>query len=372
MRNVFRVAAALTALASCRIPALATKPANVLVVINESSPLSRAAGEYYCRKRAIPEQNVCTIKTSAGETVTRAVYETGIAGPVAHCLKSRGLVEAILYIVTTAGVPLRVKGTVSMTGDNASVDSELTLLYGILKGEKPPIAGPLNNPYYRRRDISFTHPLFPIYLVTRLAGYDLQEIRGIIDRALEARNTGKVVIDLRATGSREGDEWLRTAAILLPRERVLFEETTAPVYGVKDVIGYASWGSNDPARKKRKPGFTWLPGGIMTEFVSTNGRTFERPPVNWNISTWKDTQLWFAGAPQTLTADYINEGATGASGHVDEPYLTLTPRPDILLPAYLAGRNLAESYWMSMPAVSWQNIVIGDPLCSLGKPAPVR
>ena len=71
-------------------------------------------------------------------------------------------------------------------------------------------------------------------------------------------------------------------------------------------------------------------------------------------------------------ADYINEGATGASGHVDEPYLAYSPRPDILLPAYLGGRNLAESYWMSIPALSWQNIVIGDPLCSLGKPAPAR
>ena len=107
----------------------------------------------------------------------------------------------------------------------------------------------------------------------------------------------------------------------------------------------------------------------MTEFVSTNGRTFQRPPDTWTIGTWKQRQLFFAGAPQTLTADYINEGATGASGHIDEPFLAFTPRPDVLLPAYVSGRNLAESFWMATPAISWQNIVIGDPLCSLGKPA---
>ena len=73
-------------------------------------------------------------------------------------------------------------------------------------------------------------------------------------------------------------------------------------------------------------------------------------------------------SPQTLSADYIHEGATGASGHVYEPYLTMTPRPDLLLPAYYRGRNLAESYYLSIPRLSWQNIVIGDPLCSLGKP----
>ncbi len=108
----------------------------------------------------------------------------------------------------------------------------------------------------------------------------------------------------------------------------------------------------------------------MTEFVSTNGRTFRKPPASWNISSFKneDTPKWWVGSPQTLTADYIDEGVTGASGQTEEPYLALTPRPDYLLPAYYVGRNLAESYYLSIPAVSWQNIVIGDPLCSLGKP----
>ena len=76
----------------------------------------------------------------------------------------------------------------------------------------------------------------------------------------------------------------------------------------------------------------------------------------------------FFGSPQSLTADYIHDGATGASGHVYEPFLGYTPRPNILLPAYYRGRNLAESYYLSIPALSWMNIVIGDPLCKLGPP----
>ena len=47
---------------------------------------------------------------------------------------------------------------------------------------------------------------------------------------------------------------------------------------------------------------------------------------------------------------------------------TMTPRPDLLFPAYFSGRNLAESYYLAIPALSWQNIVVGDPLCSLGSP----
>ncbi len=50
-----------------------------------------------------------------------------------------------------------------------------------------------------------------------------------------------------------------------------------------------------------------------------------------------------------MTADYIHDGVTGASGHVYEPYLQFTPRPNILLPAYYHGRNLAESYYLAIP-----------------------
>ena len=63
------------------------------------------------------------------------------------------------------------------------------------------------------------------------------------------------------------------------------------------------------------------------------------------------------------------EGAAAATGHVNEPFLAMTPHPEYLLPAYYSGRNLAESYYMSIRALSWQNIVIGDPLTSLGPPA---
>jgi len=87
----------------------------------------------------------------------------------------------------------------------------------------------------------------------------------------------------------------------------------------------------------------------MTEYFSTNGRTFERPPENWDISNWQSRELWFHGSPQTLTADYILEGATGASGHVYEP-LAMTPRPDLLLLAYYRGPNLARELLSGHPA----------------------
>ncbi len=345
--------------------ALAQGPANVLIVVNRTSPVSMRIGEYYRARRGIPEENVCAINAPDAETITRNGYDETVAGPVAACLKSRHLQEKILYIATTLGVPLRIGGSGGLEGDQAAVDSELALLYQDLHGARHETRGMMANPFFGMKAVPFSHPQFPIYLVCRLAAYDFEEVKGMIERALVARNRGRVVIDMKSPTDQTGDDWLLDTAILLPRERVILDQTPEVLYGQKGVIGYAAWGSNDPNRKRRFVGFEWLPGAIVTEFVSTNGRTFARPPDNWNITTWQDTAHLFAGSPQSLSADYIHEGATGASGHVFEPYLHLTPRPSFLFPAYLSGRTLAESYYLAIPALSWQNIVIGDPLCRL-------
>ena len=348
--------------------ALAQKPENVLVVMNTQSPQSRQIAEYYMKRRAIPAANLCAISAAHTEEIERRVYDSEIAPAVKSCLVTGKLTEQILYIATTLGVPLKIAGAGGLQGDAASVDSELALLYSDMKGGKHPLPGALENPFYRQRETPFTHARFPIYLVTRLAAYDVDEVKAMIDRSLLARNVGKFVIDLAGPEDTQGNDWLRDAAILLPKDRVVLDATHDVVTNQKDVIGYASWGSNDHARKTRFLHFQWLPGAIMTEYVSSNGRTFVRPPDSWELgATWNliDRPKWFAGSPQSLSADYIHEGASGASGHVYEPYLHLNPRPDILLPAYFSGRTLAESYYLAIPGLSWQNIVIGDPLCRL-------
>ena len=173
----------------------------------------------------------------------------------------------------------------------------------------------------------FAHPQFPIYLVTRLAAYDFEGIKGLVDRSLQAANRGKFVIDLRSSGDGTGDDWLRDAAIKIPKERLMVDESTKVLYDQTRRNRLCRLGIERQESSQRFLGFHWLPGAIMTEFVSTDGRTFARPPENWNISDWGSPKLWFAGSPQTMTADYIQEGVTGASGHVDEPYLSMCPRP---------------------------------------------
>jgi uncharacterized protein (TIGR03790 family) len=352
---------------ACCSALLAQSGENVLLVVNRADELSRRIGDYYVSRRSIPLKNVCKLHIpETHEEISWDGYVDDIEHPIARCLARAQLREQVLYIVTTMGVPLKVAGGGQGPGaEYCAVDSELALLYGKMKGAHFARAGLVNNPFYRQKDEPFTHARFPIYLVTRLAGYDFDDVKGIIDRSLAARNHGKFVLDLKSNDDDVGNNWLRTAALLLPADRVVLEESAKVVTGEKGVIGYAGWGSNDPHRHQRNLDFEWLPGAIATEFVSSDGRTFQRPPATWTIGNWQDVAHWFAGSPQTLTADYIHEGATGCSGHVYEPFLEFTPHPDYLFPAYFHGRNLAESYYLAIPALSWQNIVVGDPLCKL-------
>jgi uncharacterized protein (TIGR03790 family) len=343
--------------------------ANVLVVVNGSDAGSREVGEYYRERRSIPAKNVCTLTTTTDEEIDWRIYEQQIERPVGDCLRRNGLIESVLYIATTLGVPLKVRGAgTGQNNESASVDSELALLYGKLKGSHFERAGMVQNPLYMRRDEAFLHPRFPIYLVTRLAAYDMAEVKAMIDRSLQAANRGKFVLDLNAADDESGNNWLRTAAILLPEGRIFLDDTKGVVTLQKDVIGYGSWGSNDPNRKIRNLGFQWLPGAIAAEFVSTSARTLKRPPDNWTYTNWNDRLHFWEGSPQGLAADLIHQGATGASGNTYEPFLAYCVRPDYLFPAYFQGRTLAESYYIATPALSWQGVVLGDPLCKLGKP----
>ena len=351
-------------------PALAAQTGeNVLLVVNKNDPVSRQIGEYYRPRRSVPVQNVCLISTTSEEEITWNVYEDQIEGPIGDCLKKHGLAEKVLYLVTTTGVPLKVDGGGSgQLAEHASVDSELTLLYAKLKGAHYPRAGGVPNPLFLQRDAVFGHPRFPVYLVTRLSAYDFAGVKAMIDRSLAAHNVGKVVIDLNAPKNESGNNWLRNAAILLPQSRLVLDATVKVLYNQSDVIGYAAWGSNDDYRKQRRLHFQWLPGAIAAEYVSTSGRTLKRPPDTWTYTTWEDKAHYYAGSPQGLVGDLIEDGASAASGNTYEPYLSGCARPDYLLPAYLEGRNLAESFYVSLPYLSWQGVVLGDPLMSLGRP----
>ena len=149
------------------------------------------------------------------------------------------------------------------------------------------------------------------------------------------------------------------------------DESTKVLTKESGVLGYYSWGSNDPAINVRDFEMAIRPGAIAGMFVSTDGRTFKEPPPAWRPSNDGRRESIFGGSHQSLMGDLIRAGVTGAAGHVDEPYLDATIRPEILFPAYVSGRNLAEAYYAAMPYLSWQTLIVGDPLCAPFPHAPL-
>jgi uncharacterized protein (TIGR03790 family) len=346
---------------------------NVAVVVNENSPASRQIADYYVRKRGIPTANVISIKTSSEDAVERPAYVTTIEQPIALALTSASLQDRILYIVLTKGVPLRISGTGTVTGTTSSVDSELALLYRRLLGASVPVAGRIDNPYFLgAREMQeakpFTHRDFDIYLVSRLDAFTVPEVLALIDRGSAPVREGKIVLDQQdKLVDRSGEDWLAEAGTRLSAagqgDRVVLETSVQGARDISPVLGYYSWGSNDPRNRVRRFGMGFVPGGLAATYVSTDARTFAEPPPAWEPSgNWTDRRGYFADSPQSLVGDLIREGATGVAGHVAEPFLQSTIRPNILFPAYLSGFNLIESFYLAMPHLSWQTVVVGDPL----------
>lgn len=354
----------------------AQTPANVAVVINETSQASQRVGEHYVRARAIPDRNVIRLRTLATETIERAAFVRTIQEPIAAALRAHGLHDRVLYIVLTKDVPLRIAGAEGTTGTIASVDSELTLLYRRMTGVEVGAAGRVDNPYFLggapiERARRFSRREHDIYLVSRLDAFTLDEALALVEGARAPSREGRIVLDQRGGLHRAqaGDTWLAAAAARLREaglaDRVVLEQTTDPVGSVDGVLGYYSWGSNDPQNRVRRYGMRFVPGAVAATFVSTDARTFQPPPEDWEPSDdWARREGFFGGSPQSLIGDLIREGATGVAGHVAEPYLQSTVRPEILFPAYLAGFNLIESFYLAIPHLSWQTVVIGDPLCA--------
>lgn len=296
--------------------------------------------------------------------VSREEFEGYLAAPVEDPPLPHAAADRILAIVTTPGRAAedpRKRGAAGRPCRRRQRASRHLLRpagFASVAGWR------LGNPYFEQRG-PFRHPDFPLDLVARLAAYFFADVRAMINRALVARNRGLAVIDLRGGWMDEGGRWLKAAAERLPPQRVPLEQTRAPAAGPFEVIPGASFGSNDSARRRRHSGFRFLPGAPVTELVFTGERTFREPPPGWDYGDWKRPETHFAGSPQALAADWVRYGATATTGHVYEPYLHVSPYPQIQPPQRLAGRTLAESFHPSVPALSWMNVLPGDPLCRL-------
>jgi uncharacterized protein (TIGR03790 family) len=341
------------------------RASEVLVVWNANAPESRTLAETYIEKRGVPRSHLVTLKVPTTDNIARTDYLTDIRDPVRNAIGK--LKEKINFIVLIRGVPIRLDND-----QGYSVDACLMLDAHPARKTKPFESMPMPkvsedgkvdldesqirkvlNPYGGTAE-AFDSSKYGFYLCTRLDGYTVEDAMGLIQRSLKAApEKGLFLLD--ASPGKTGGGYALTQG-LMPKAKQLLEakqliveldDKESFVGGRSDLMGYASWGSNDGSfRQGAYNTLSFRPGAIAETFVSTSGRTF-RPT---------------AGG-QSLIADLIHQGVTGVKGYVSEPFTFALAHVDVLFDRYTSGFNLAESFYMASPMLKWKDIVIGDPLC---------
>jgi uncharacterized protein (TIGR03790 family) len=329
-------------------------PADVLVVVNGADPESVAVGEHYRAARNIPRPNVCVLDAPTALTTDLATYRSRIEGPIRdHMLRER-LLGRIDYIVCARGLPIVVRvggGPVSMGAILQVMDTDLS---GRARG-KPSI----RNPYLHGSE-AFSHARGyggrHLYLVNFLTGYTATDAKALVDRAIAAEealpsNPAFYFQDANANARMRNGKYPGVTAALKERG---FTATHLPAGGDKvidrkDVMVWMSGGSYSGLKEKGIASNTYLPGALIDMLES-----FGAVPGNFDPK----------GKPNQVPVTwFIRDGATGIHGAVAEPFAHTFP--DTSLPLrYAAGFNLAESFHGAIPFLYWQNLVIGDPLCT--------
>ncbi|WP_454060819.1 TIGR03790 family protein [Candidatus Nitrospira salsa] len=84
-------------------------PNQIVIVSNENSHGSDSVARHYAQKRGIPASHILELDTSTKETISREEYEQAIVQPIQAALKVKNLASKVRVIVTTYGIPLRVR-----------------------------------------------------------------------------------------------------------------------------------------------------------------------------------------------------------------------------------------------------------------------
>lgn len=342
---------------------------DVAVIVNVNSAASQAIGNYFKTKRNIPTANMIYVSADTVEEIDSTSFDE-LRAQIEQHLVAHNLVNAINYLVTTKGVPLKVnRGNIgAINSPSSSVESELTLLLGPSSssiGRSSYVISP-----YFYQSTHFSRSAYGMYLVTRLDAYSVQEVYALIDRSgpgVAPPSNARFVLDQDPLwyDLRYLNEFMREARDTLERrgKEVVCDSTTTYLTYHQHVLGYTSWGSNDHNASQYTqyaiPHHSYVAGALAETYVSTSGRSFQLPPVHG----------------QSLIADLVHEGVSGAKGYVYEPYSLAMARPSVLFDRYTAGYNLAESYYAASIFVSWMDVVIGDPKTSIAwvnGPLPVQ
>lgn len=397
----------------------------LLVVYNSNIPESEDLAQYYMSPltgRAIDPGYALGLpladSTSFTPNIPRAPspgidFEEDILSPLKAFLDAPAnaqLKQNVKYLLLMKGVPHQVEGSneFSTSSTYSSVDSELTLLYSY--GQWP-LAGwiwngeiyqdfplpPKAQSFHWQTDAAFQRGQFKAssstatydldYLVGRIDAYTYDEAKLIIDRARAAdtSGTGWVILDSFDNDPNSvGNLYDKMVQPVWPSDtpgelmdaitmfsnagylsvweditstRLTMTQGTPPAGFVNSVIAYAGWGVNHgggsyPSGNEyilNDVGWNYLPGACWISYESFNGTAFSEP-----INRRGQGQI----------SDFLRRGGTCAIGNAWEPFTIGVGDERWIFYRYVVqGDRWIEAAYKGMCLLSWQEVVVGDPLC---------
>ena len=198
----------------------------------------------------------------------------------------------------------------------------------------------------------------PVMMACRIDGPTAEDARRIIDDSIAVEQVGlqgNIYVDAGMPDRFKNDETgvyavydqkLRLVAELLSTrlglptrldtEPGVFRPDTCP-----EAALYIGWYS----LRSYVPAFQFVPGAVGWHVASYEAQSLRNPKTN----EW--------------CAKLIQHGIAATLGAVNEPGLEAFPDPSAFFLLLLTGQyTVAECYWRTIPAISWQMTFIGDPL----------
>lgn len=380
------------------IPALALSAEEVLVIANRNAAKSQGLAAWYMEKRQIPKENLLLVFVTDKETCSRDAYLQKIVPAVRRALEKNQKINAI---VTMYGIPLKISSPEMTKGEQARIDGlaaqkkKLDLLKeknGQLNEEQKKALDQVNNTIKQfkmstdkvasldselmlvkkenyKLNFWLPNPFFlpwrsqktaiaksEVIMVSRLDGADAGVVQRIVNDGIEAEAkglSGAVYFDARwkdpgqkeVSGYGLYDKSIHNAAgrlkkeglkVVLDDKQDLFQPGQCP-----NAALYCGWYS----LANYVDAFTWEKGAVGFHIASAECATLKS----------KNSNVW--------CKKMLDNGIAATVGPVGEPYVQSFPLPEIFFDVLAQGKlTLAESYLVSLPYLSWKQVLVGDPL----------
>jgi len=321
------------------LPSYGINSQNLAVIVKRGDLLSEQTAEYYQQQRHIPIEHLYTVDLpdtdSMDSTQFKTVYRTLL----------QEMPDDIQGLLLTWQKPYRVESMSVTSAFSFGFDSKYTQPSG--KGCQPTAKSSYFNSFSTQpwQDLGMR----PSMLLT---GRNFEDIKHLIDRGVAS--DGKMPVgsaylvrtsdqarSTRASAFKAlADHWNYNDELRVKYMDRSQKDVPDYLQGIKDIMLYQTGGVDIPFLNDN----SYLPGAIADHLTSVGG-----------------AGLGVEG--QMKAFRWLEAGATGSYGTVIEPcnFPAKFPNPIYILPHYLAGETLLESYWKSVEQPG-EGLFVGEPL----------